>query len=115
MNTQDPYTPLGRGRLISSRWIRKKMSGLLRSGVLFLDDKARPYSVMAMKNRFASHGWKSLHQTTYRLDLASSDFNLFPDSKKISPEGALEVTLKINKPLNAFFVYKALSFPWRAF
>ncbi|GFX41442.1 hypothetical protein TNCV_3489831 [Trichonephila clavipes] len=50
VNGQDIDTPLGRGRSRSSRWIRKKWPGLLRSGVLLLDDNARPHSVMAMQN-----------------------------------------------------------------
>ncbi|GFX49918.1 histone-lysine N-methyltransferase SETMAR [Trichonephila clavipes] len=82
MNAQDTDTPLGGGRPRSSTWIRGKWSGLLRSGVLLLDDIAVPHTVTAMHNHIATLGWERLHPPPYSPDLATSDFYLFPALKK---------------------------------
>ncbi|GFV71387.1 hypothetical protein TNCV_3952821 [Trichonephila clavipes] len=63
INTQDINTPLGRGRPRSSRWIKKKRSGLLRSGVMLLDDHVRPDSAMSMQNHIATIDFENLYNT----------------------------------------------------
>ncbi|GFT03711.1 hypothetical protein TNCV_1102531 [Trichonephila clavipes] len=41
--------------------IRKKRPGLLRSGVLLLNDNARPHSATTTPNNIATLGWECLH------------------------------------------------------
>ncbi|GFU51824.1 uncharacterized protein TNCV_3733401 [Trichonephila clavipes] len=60
----------------------KKRFGLLRSGILFLDDNARPHSVMPTQNHIAVLGWEHRHHPPYSPDLAPSDIHLFPSLKK---------------------------------
>ncbi|GFX79828.1 histone-lysine N-methyltransferase SETMAR [Trichonephila clavipes] len=62
--------------------IRKKRHGLLGSGVLLLDDNARPHSGTATENHIATLDWERLHHPPYSSDLATSDFHLFPALKK---------------------------------
>lgn len=62
--------------------IRKKRPGLLTSGVLLLDDNARPHSARATQNHIATLGWERLDHPPYSPDLAPSDFHLFPALKK---------------------------------
>ncbi|GFX88172.1 histone-lysine N-methyltransferase SETMAR [Trichonephila clavipes] len=59
--------------------IRKKQPRLLKSGVLLLDDNARPHSVTTTQNHIATLGWECLYPTS---ELAPSDFHLFPSWKK---------------------------------
>ncbi|GFV32179.1 histone-lysine N-methyltransferase SETMAR [Trichonephila clavipes] len=54
--------------------IQKKRNGLIRSGVLMLEDNARPYSATVMQNHIATLGWESQHHPSYSPDLAPSDF-----------------------------------------
>ncbi|GFW89455.1 histone-lysine N-methyltransferase SETMAR [Trichonephila clavipes] len=62
--------------------MRKKRSGLLKSGLLLLDDNARPHSVMALQNHITTLGLAGLHHPPHSPDLAPSDFHLFPALKK---------------------------------
>ncbi|GFV60481.1 histone-lysine N-methyltransferase SETMAR [Trichonephila clavipes] len=54
---------------------RKKRPRLFKSGVLMLDDNAIPHSSTATQNHIATVGLERLY---YSLDLAPSDFHLFP-------------------------------------
>ncbi|GFW02945.1 histone-lysine N-methyltransferase SETMAR [Trichonephila clavipes] len=83
--------------------IRKK---LLKSGVLLLDDNARPHAVKATQNQIGTLVRERLHHPPYSHDLSPSDLPLFP---------ALEAMLKSSNPLNASSICKALRFCWRAF
>jgi hypothetical protein len=64
--------------------IRRNRTGLLTKGlgVLLLHDNARPHSAGTTLNLLNSWGWKILPHPPYRLDLAPSDFTLFPKMKK---------------------------------
>ncbi|GFU99582.1 histone-lysine N-methyltransferase SETMAR [Trichonephila clavipes] len=62
--------------------IRKKRPGLLKSGILLLDDNARPQSATATQSHIATLGWERLHHPPYSSNLAPSDFHLFPALKK---------------------------------
>ncbi|GFV02917.1 histone-lysine N-methyltransferase SETMAR [Trichonephila clavipes] len=57
--------------------IRKKLLRLLKSGVLLLDDNARPHSAKAMQNHIATLIREPLHYPPYSHDLSPSDFHLF--------------------------------------
>ncbi|GFU75899.1 histone-lysine N-methyltransferase SETMAR [Trichonephila clavipes] len=64
--------------------IRKKCAGLVKSGVLWLDDRARPRSATAKKNHISTLDWERLHTQSaiYSSNLSPSDFHLFPALKK---------------------------------
>ncbi|GFW61304.1 histone-lysine N-methyltransferase SETMAR [Trichonephila clavipes] len=62
--------------------IRKRRPGLLRSGVMLVDDNARPHSATATQNHIVTLGWKCRHHPPYNPNLAPSDFHLFPALKK---------------------------------
>ncbi|GFT43863.1 histone-lysine N-methyltransferase SETMAR [Trichonephila clavipes] len=59
--------------------IRKKLLRLLKSGVLLLDDNARPHSAKAMQKHIATLIREPLHHPPYSHDLSPSDFHLFSD------------------------------------
>jgi hypothetical protein len=69
-------------RLTEAIW--RKRPGLLTKGlgVLLLHDNARSHSPAATVNLLNSWGWEILPHPPYSPDLASSDFHLFPKTKK---------------------------------
>ncbi|GFW84926.1 hypothetical protein TNCV_682141 [Trichonephila clavipes] len=82
------------------RGYSEKRPEFLRSGVLWLDDNARPHSATAMQNHIVTLGWKRLHHPP-ELISHQVTFICFWLRRRISPEGALEAMPKSNKPLNA--------------
>ncbi|GFX78873.1 glucose dehydrogenase [Trichonephila clavipes] len=104
-----PQEHTGRG-LINNKLkeaIRNKRPGLLKSDILLLNDNARPHSLTAMKNHFATLGWVAYITALISHQVTFICFRLW---RRCSPEGALETMLKSNKPLNASPVCKAMSF-----
>jgi histone-lysine N-methyltransferase SETMAR len=51
--------------------------------VLLLHGNGRPYTAHATVNLLERRGWEILEHPPYSPDLASSDFHLFPNMKKI--------------------------------
>ncbi|GFT29001.1 histone-lysine N-methyltransferase SETMAR [Trichonephila clavipes] len=82
VNTQNTDTPLGRGRPLSSRWIRKKVARASQVWHSVVGSNTRPHSVTAMQNPIATFCWERLHPPPYSPDLAPRGFYLFPALKK---------------------------------
>ncbi|GFV27734.1 histone-lysine N-methyltransferase SETMAR [Trichonephila clavipes] len=62
-------------------YLVKPVPGLLRWGVLLLEDTTRPHSVSEIQNHIATLGWERLHHPPYSPHLAPSHFNLFLAAK----------------------------------
>ncbi|GFV03553.1 mariner Mos1 transposase [Trichonephila clavipes] len=64
------------------RVIQNKRHGFLTSGVLLLQDNARPHSAINTQNLIRSFGWEHIDHPPYSPDLAPSDFHLFRYQKE---------------------------------
>ncbi|GFU00094.1 histone-lysine N-methyltransferase SETMAR [Trichonephila clavipes] len=78
--------------------IRKKRHGLLKSGVLLLDDSA-----METHNHITTLGWGRLHHSSYSPDFALSDFHVFPALKKNLIRRSFESNAEIKQAVKGFF------------
>ena len=83
--------------------IQKKHPGLLKSGILMLDDNTRRYLVMVMQNHIATLGWECQHYLPYSPDLARSDFHLFPALKKNLGERHFGSNTEVKQVVQRFF------------
>ena len=63
------------------RAVQNKRRGLLTAGVVFLQDNARPHTSRVTKELLQSFKWDVLDHPPHSLDLAPSDFHLFPALK----------------------------------
>jgi histone-lysine N-methyltransferase SETMAR len=62
--------------------LKEKRRGKVTSGVLFLHDKSPAHRALATQNKVAYLGFHCLDHPPYSLDLAPSDYHLFPGLKK---------------------------------
>jgi len=61
---------------------KEKCFGKVTKGVLFLHDNALAYRALATHKKLAYLGFQCLDHPPYSLDLAPSDYHLFPGLKK---------------------------------
>ena len=61
--------------------IKRKRPGLLSQNVFLFHDNARPHSAAHTQNLPQKFGWDLFPHPPYSLDLAPSDFHLFPRLK----------------------------------
>ncbi|GFS81724.1 histone-lysine N-methyltransferase SETMAR [Trichonephila clavipes] len=90
----------------SSRWIRKKCPGLLRSSVLLLDDNARLHSAKPYCNSWL----EGLHHQHYSPDLATSDFHLRLLLKKNLAGRRFGSNAEVKQAVKLFFRMQSLEF-----
>jgi len=62
--------------------LKGKRQGKVTKGVLFLHDNAPAHRVLATQKKLAYLGFQCLDHLPYSLDLAPSDYHLFPGLKK---------------------------------
>jgi len=62
--------------------LKEKHRRKVTKGVLFLHDNASADRVLATQKKLAYLGFHCLHHPPYSLDLAPSDYHLFPGPKK---------------------------------
>jgi len=62
--------------------LKEKRSGKVTKGVLFLHDNAPAHQALANQKKLAYLGFQCLDHPPYSLDLALSDYHLFPGLKK---------------------------------
>jgi len=62
--------------------LKEKHRRKVTKGVLFLHDNAPPHRTLATQKKLAYLGFHCLDHPPYSLDLASSDYHLFPGLKK---------------------------------
>jgi len=62
--------------------LKEKRRGKVTKGVLFLHDNALVHRALATQKTLAYLGFQCLDHPTYSLDLALSDYHLFPGLKK---------------------------------
>ena len=62
--------------------LKGKCRGKVTKGVLFLHDNARAHRALAIWKKLAYLGFQCLDHPPYSLDLAPSDYHLFPGLKK---------------------------------
>jgi len=62
--------------------LKEKHHGKFTKGVLFLHDNALCHRALATQKKLAYLGFHFLDHAPYSLDLASSDYHLFPELKK---------------------------------
>jgi len=62
--------------------LKEKRHGKVTNGVLFLHDNALANQALATQKKLAYLGFHCLDHPPYSLDLASSDYHLFPGLKK---------------------------------
>jgi len=62
--------------------LKKKCHGKITKGVLFLHDSAPAHQALATHKKLAYVGFHCLDHPPYSLDLAPSDYHLFPGLKK---------------------------------
>ena len=62
--------------------IREKRRGKLSKGILLQQDNARVHTCKLAMDAVERNGYELIQQPAYSLDLASSDYNLFPNLKK---------------------------------
>lgn len=62
--------------------IRQKRGGLLRSGVCFLHDNARPHTARVTFAKLHHFGWEVLPHPAYSPDLSPCDYHLFGPLKE---------------------------------
>jgi len=62
--------------------LKEKCRGKVTKGVLFLHDNAPAHWALATQKKLAYLGFQCLDHPPYFLDLAPSDYHLFPELKK---------------------------------
>ena len=62
--------------------LKEKRRGMVTKGVLFLHDNAPAHQALATQKKLAYLGFQCLDHPPYSLDLAPSDYQLFPGLKK---------------------------------
>jgi len=62
--------------------LKEKRRGKVTNGVLFLHNNAPAHWALATQKELAYPGFQCLDHPTYSLDLAPSDYHLFPGLKK---------------------------------
>jgi len=62
--------------------LKEKRRGKFTNGVLFLHDNAPAHRALATQKKLAYLGFQCLDHPPYSLDLAPSDYHLFPGLKK---------------------------------
>jgi len=62
--------------------LKEKHRGKVTKGVLFLHDNARAHRALVTQMKLAYLGFQYLDHSPYSLDLAPSDYHLFPGLKK---------------------------------
>jgi len=62
--------------------LKEKCHGKVTKGVLFLHDYALAHRALATQKTLAYLGFQCLDHPPYSLDLAPSDYHLFPGLKK---------------------------------
>jgi len=62
--------------------LKEKRRGKVTKGVLFLHDSAAAHRALATQKKLAYLGFQCLDHPPYSLDLALSDYHLFPGTKK---------------------------------
>jgi len=62
--------------------LKQKRHGKVIKGVLFLHDNALAHWALATQKKLAYLGFQCLDHPSYSLDLAPSDYHLFPGLKK---------------------------------
>ena len=86
-----------------------------RSGILMLDENAKPYSAMVTENHIAILVWEHLHHMPYSSDLKLSDFHQFPAFKKNLGRRCFGNNAEVKQAIKWFFHIQTLSLFWRAF
>jgi histone-lysine N-methyltransferase SETMAR len=59
-----------------------RVNSLLSSGVMLLQDNARPHAASRTQAMLQEFGWEVFDHPAYSPDLATSDFHLFPKLKE---------------------------------
>ena len=90
--------------------IQKKHPGLLKSGILMLDDNTRRYLVMVMQNHIATLGWECQHYLPYSPDLIPSDFHQFTTLKKNLGEKCFGSNGKVKQAIKCIFCVQSPEF-----
>jgi len=62
--------------------IRQKKSAIFATGVLILQDNARPHASGAVSEILEKYGWQVPPHPPYSPDMSPTDFDLFPELKK---------------------------------
>jgi len=62
--------------------LKEKFCGKFTKGVLFLHDNASARQALATQKKLAYLGFQCVNHPPYSLDLAPSDYHLFPGLKK---------------------------------
>ena len=62
--------------------LKEKHCGKVTKGVLFLHDNVPAHQALAAQKKLADLGFQCLDHPPYSLDLAPSDYHLFPGLKK---------------------------------
>ena len=68
--------------------IREKRQGKLSKGILLQQDNARVHTCKIAMDAVERNGYKLIPHHAYSLDLAPSDYFLFPNLKKGSRDGS---------------------------
>jgi len=93
--------------------LKEKRHGKVTKGILFLHDNALPHRALATQKKLAYMGFPCLDYPPSSLDLAPSDYHLFPRLKKqlkgchFSSEVEVIAALKIwldRQPSDFFFL-----------
>ena len=62
--------------------IRQKKSAIFATGVLILQDNARPHASGVVSEILEKYGWQVPPHPPYSPDMSPTDFDLFPELKK---------------------------------
>ncbi|GFV64836.1 histone-lysine N-methyltransferase SETMAR [Trichonephila clavipes] len=74
-----------------------------RSGLLLLDDNARPHSATKTQNHIATLGWERLHHAPNSSDFAPRESPLFPALKKNFTARRFGSNAEVKQAVKRFF------------